>query len=75
MRKRIALSVLGIVLLVLALMAVLSKRVPDHPYYTDELPYPLVIAHQGGDDLWPGNTLYAFEQAAERQTARGILRT
>ena len=23
-----------------------------------------MIAHQGGDGLWPGNTLYAFEQAA-----------
>ncbi len=23
----------------------------------------LVIAHQGGDGLWPSNTLYAFEQA------------
>jgi len=26
---------------------------------------PLVIAHQGGDDLWPGDTLYAFERSVE----------
>lgn len=26
---------------------------------------PLVIAHQGGDGLWPSNTLYAFERALE----------
>lgn len=63
MKKRIALTVLGIILLVLALIMVVSKRAPDHPYYTDELPYPLVIAHQGGDGLWPGDTLYAFEKA------------
>lgn len=24
---------------------------------------PLVIAHQGGDGLWPSNTMYAFENA------------
>jgi glycerophosphoryl diester phosphodiesterase len=64
MKKRIALSVLGIVLLALALAAALSRRAPEHPYYSADLPYPLVIAHQGGDGLWPGDTLYAFEQAA-----------
>jgi glycerophosphoryl diester phosphodiesterase len=25
---------------------------------------PLVLAHQGGENLWPSNTKYAFEQAA-----------
>ncbi|MGD8406629.1 MAG: glycerophosphodiester phosphodiesterase [Anaerolineales bacterium] len=65
MKKRIALSILGIILLVLVLFAVFSKRASDHPYYSDDLPYPLVIAHQGGDGLWPGDTLYAFEHAAE----------
>lgn len=25
---------------------------------------PLIIAHQGGAGLWPGNTMYAFERAA-----------
>ena len=28
-------------------------------------PGPLVIAHQGGDGIWPGDTLYAFEKAVE----------
>ncbi|MEA3334696.1 MAG: glycerophosphodiester phosphodiesterase [Chloroflexota bacterium] len=27
-------------------------------------PRPLVIAHQGGDGVWPGNTMLAFERAA-----------
>jgi len=65
MKKRITLSVLGIILLALVLMAVFSNRAPENPYYSDDLPYPLVIAHQGGDGLWPGDTLYAFEHAVE----------
>jgi len=64
MKKKIALSVLGVILLALVLMAVFAKRAPDHPYYADDLPYPLVIAHQGGDGLWPGDTMFAFEHAA-----------
>jgi len=65
MKKKISLSILGIILLVLILIAVFSQRAPDHPYYASDLPYPLVIAHQGGDGLWPGDTLYAFEHAAD----------
>ena len=64
MKKKIGLSLPGVIVLVLILAAVFSKRAPDHPYYADDLPYPLVIAHQGGDGLWPGNTLFAFEHAA-----------
>ena len=65
MKRKIALSVLGVILLGLVLVGVLSERAPDHPYYSSDLPYPLVIAHQGGDGLWPGNTMFAFEQAAK----------
>ena len=37
---------------------------PDHPYLTQLLgPGPHVHAHQGGDHLWPGNTMVAFEGA------------
>lgn len=46
------------------LAMIISKPAEKHPYYADELNYPLVIAHQGGDGLWPGDTLYAFQQAA-----------
>jgi len=65
MKKKIALSVLGVILLALVLVAVFARRAPEHPYYSSDLAYPLVIAHQGGDALWPGDTLYAFEHAAE----------
>lgn len=45
------------------LFAWTSRPVPDHPFFAG-LDNPLVIAHQGGDGLWPSNTLFAFEQAA-----------
>lgn len=64
MKKWFAFTFLGIILLVILSIAITSKKAPDHPYYASELQYPLVIAHQGGDGLWPGNTLYAFEQAS-----------
>ncbi len=47
-----------------ALSMLLAKRAESHPYYQG-IERPLVIAHQGGDGLWPGNTMYAFEHANE----------
>jgi glycerophosphoryl diester phosphodiesterase len=58
-------KILATLLALLIIFRVLSKPAPEHPYYTDELNYPLVIAHQGGDGIWPGDTLYAFEKAVE----------
>jgi glycerophosphoryl diester phosphodiesterase len=68
-------------LLVYGLAAVWSQPRPDLPVLAE--PAFLVMAHQGGDKLWPGNTLYAFERAAEmsvdvlemdiRRTADGVL--
>jgi len=63
MKKKIAFSIPGLAILALVVLAFVAKPAPDHPYYASDLPYPLVIAHQGGDGLWPGDTLYAFEQA------------
>jgi glycerophosphoryl diester phosphodiesterase len=37
--------------------------VPDHPYFNDD--EIMVIAHRGGVNLWPENTIYAFERAVE----------
>jgi glycerophosphoryl diester phosphodiesterase len=51
-------------LLVLFLFLVLTPGAEAHPYY-DGVTGPLVIAHQGGDGVWPGDTLYAFEKAVE----------
>lgn len=49
----------------LVIFRVISKPAPEHPYYAGGLNYPLVIAHQGGDGIWPGDTLFAFEKSVE----------
>jgi glycerophosphoryl diester phosphodiesterase len=62
MKKR-SLGIL--VLLLLVSLMLVSALIPDAPtkkYYSNFSP-PLVIAHQGGDGIWPGNTMYAFEKA------------
>lgn len=61
--------VLLTVLLVLAAVycgwrSLASPR-PDGAYRASLGPGPLVIAHQGGDGLWPSNTMFAFRKAAE----------
>ncbi|MBK7456287.1 MAG: glycerophosphodiester phosphodiesterase [Anaerolineales bacterium] len=41
-----------------------SNPAPERAYYSDDMNYPLVIAHQGGDEVWPGDTLFAYQNAA-----------
>ncbi len=48
----------------LLVVRITSKPASEHPYYGTELNHPLVIAHQGGDGVWPGNTMFAFQNAA-----------
>ena len=63
--KRIPWRILtGLILLVLILLVVFTPDAPSHPYY-EGMDAPAVIAHQGGDGVWPGNTMYAFEKAVE----------
>lgn len=54
----------ALIVLSLLIFRLTSKPAPNHPYYAENLNYPLVIAHQGGGDLWPGNTMFAFQNAA-----------
>ncbi|HKJ37838.1 MAG TPA: glycerophosphodiester phosphodiesterase [Anaerolineales bacterium] len=54
----------GLVVLSLILVISLTPDTPAHPYY-EGVERPLVIAHQGGDGVWPGDTMYAFEKAVE----------
>jgi glycerophosphoryl diester phosphodiesterase len=75
------LILLVVLLLVLGGVVILSRPAPERPALAQ--PAFLVMAHQGGDKLWPGNTLYAFERAVEmgvdvlemdiRRTADGVL--
>ena len=58
---------LTIVLILVAALFLLTLVVPDardSVYYRD-IERPLVIAHQGGDGVWPGDTMFAFENAVK----------
>jgi glycerophosphoryl diester phosphodiesterase len=80
---RILLGLVLVLLLLFAALALLARPAADHIFFTEGPAKPLVIAHQGGDGLWPGDTLYAYQQAAElgvdvlemdmHQTADGVL--
>jgi glycerophosphoryl diester phosphodiesterase len=55
-----------VVLLLISLVLIpqLLPGAPDSAYY-EGIDRPLVIAHQGGDGIWPGDTMFAFEKAVE----------
>jgi glycerophosphoryl diester phosphodiesterase len=42
-----------------------TRPAPVHPYYASDLTDTLVIAHQGGDGIAPGNTMFAFQNAVD----------
>lgn len=64
MRRKPLRVFLVLVLTVVLLLLLFTPGAPSHPYY-EGVTRPLVIAHQGGDGIWPGDTLYAFEKAVE----------
>ena len=53
-----------LVLLSVLISFVVDPKAPESQYYVG-VTRPLVIAHQGGDGLWAGNTMYAFDKAVE----------
>jgi glycerophosphoryl diester phosphodiesterase len=59
-----AFILLDTIIIALVVVYFLAKPAPDHPYYTDR-PAVMVIAHQGGNHLWPDNTLFAFQNAVD----------
>lgn len=64
MSRRPLLFFAALIVLSLVLIPLLVPDAPSKPYYAT-FQAPLVIAHQGGDGIWPGDTLYAFEKAVE----------
>ncbi|MBE2233177.1 MAG: glycerophosphodiester phosphodiesterase [Anaerolinea sp.] len=63
-------KLLTVIIVLLALVAAaaivlvwLAKPADACPACLRDLPRPLVIAHQGGEELWPSNTMYAYERA------------
>lgn len=68
MRSRLLKILPGLIALAPAVIAVLflTARPAREVAYLNALPArPVVIAHQCGDGLWPGDTLYACQKAAE----------
>ena len=61
--------VLMVIFLVLGLAVIAAatwaRPAAPHAYYQQLSRFPLVIAHQGGDGLRPGDTLAAFQHAAD----------
>jgi glycerophosphoryl diester phosphodiesterase len=64
MNRKAVLIIIVFFLLDLTLLLIFTPDAPSKPYYSNLKP-PLVIAHQGGDGIWPGDTMYAFEKAVE----------
>lgn len=58
-------SVLSLFAIILFIVRFTSQPAEEHPYYAPDLNYPLVIAHQGGDGVWPGETMLAYQNAVD----------
>src|SRR5919108_5801223 len=58
------LAIFLLILLAFGISFVVNPKTQARQYYAG-LTRPLVIAHQGGDGVWPGNTMFAFERAVE----------
>ena len=63
MKRKIGLSAAGLLLALYLILAWRVEPVPPHPYFAGP-PRPWVIAHQGGERLFPSNTLLAMEGSA-----------
>src|SRR5215216_3619545 len=64
MKSRRLLTSVVILVLILVLLTLVTPDAPASAYYRD-IERPLVIAHQGGDGVWPGDTMFAFENAVK----------
>jgi len=62
MKFRFVKTVSAFAFLAFVASVILNPKSPPTRYY-DGAPTPLVIAHQGGDGVWPGDTMFAFENA------------
>ncbi len=58
-------ALIGAPMLAYGIASLLARPVSPHPVFERLSARPLVIAHRGGEGLWPSNTLYAFRRAAE----------
>jgi glycerophosphoryl diester phosphodiesterase len=61
---RMLIVLLWLAVIYLVLSAIARPR-PERSFFEKQNNEVLVIAHQGGDGLFPSNTLYAFQEAAK----------
>ena len=61
------LIVIGLLLIAYLVARLVSRPAAAHPWFAPRAGdhKPLVLAHQGAENLWPSNTLFAFQHAAE----------
>ena len=53
-----------VLITVYGVLVLFAHPAANHPFGGQGQRHPLVIAHQGGAGLWPGNTMHAFEHSA-----------
>lgn len=63
---RAAIVVLGVAMILYGIARLTARPAPRYAWFTPRPGdhRPLVFAHQGGENLWPSNTLHAFKQSA-----------
>src|SRR6266498_4773407 len=64
MNRKSPLILASVLLLSIVLLLIFTPDAASKRYYSN-LQHPLIIAHQGGDGVWPGDTIYAFEKTVE----------
>jgi glycerophosphoryl diester phosphodiesterase len=63
--RRILITIILLLIAVLSLVRLTSRRAAPMPYLQTLPARPVVLAHQCGDNVWPGDTLYACERAVD----------
>jgi glycerophosphoryl diester phosphodiesterase len=64
MRSKPFKTVLAVLFILFVVSVLVNPKTPATNYYLNA-PQTLVIAHQGGDGVWPGDTMFAYENAVE----------
>jgi glycerophosphoryl diester phosphodiesterase len=54
---------LALIVIILVTLRLISRQAAAMPYLESLPARPLILAHQCGDLIWPGDTMYACEQA------------
>lgn len=60
-----ALVVVAVILIILIGLHLLAQPAESCPFCAHAPNRPLVMAHQGGDGLWPSDTMLAFQNSAD----------